>query len=147
MNLIKRINFWEINFPVKMKSLEQKLAESEAKLENLSNTRLVVHNRYVSVSIPLKPKDDKVYIPPFKRNHKQKAYFSRLDKGKISDIDTEVSKPMSRSTDRLLQKSIFVPTCHLCDVIGHIRQNCSLLRQKPKSVTRSLIGQECIDPL
>ena len=26
-----------------------------------------------------------------------------------------------------------MPTCHLCGVVGHIRPNCSLLRQKPKS--------------
>ena len=27
----------------------------------------------------------------------------------------------------------FVPTSHLCGVVGHIRPNCSLLRQKPQS--------------
>ena len=32
-----------------------------------------------------------------------------------------------------------MPTCHLCGVVGHIRPNCSLLRQKPKSVTRSIV--------
>ena len=58
----------------KVKSLEQKLVESEAKLENLSNTKLDVDNR--SVSIPLKPKEDKVYIPHFKRNHKENIYFA-----------------------------------------------------------------------
>ena len=29
-----------------------------------------------------------------------------------------------------------MPICHLCGVVGHIRPNCSLLRQKPKSETR-----------
>ena len=29
-----------------------------------------------------------------------------------------------------------MPTCHICGVVGHIRPNCSLLRQKPKSETR-----------
>ena len=43
-----------------MKSLEQKLAESEAKLENLSNTKLAVDNRSIFVSIPTKPKE-KIY--------------------------------------------------------------------------------------
>ena len=28
-----------------------------------------------------------------------------------------------------------MPTCHLCGVVGHIRLNCSLLRQEPKPVT------------
>ena len=32
-----------------------------------------------------------------------------------------------------------MPTCHLCGVVGHIRPNCSLLRQKPKSETRFVI--------
>ena len=55
----------------KMKSLEQELAESKAKLENLSNTKLVVDNRSISFFVPTKPKD-KIYIPPFKRNHKER---------------------------------------------------------------------------
>ena len=29
-----------------------------------------------------------------------------------------------------------MPTCHLCGVVGHIRPNCSLLRQNPKSENR-----------
>ena len=68
-----------------MKSLEQKLVESEAKLENLSNTKIAINNRSIFVSIPVKPKD-KIYIPPFKRNQKEKVYFARLDKSKSSDV-------------------------------------------------------------
>lgn len=89
-----------------------------------------------SVSISLKPKTEKVYIPHFKRNNKENVYFTRLDKGKSSDVDAEVSKPKSEPTIREYNKSVFVPTCHLCGVVGHIRPNCSLLRQKPKSETR-----------
>ena len=48
-----------------MKSLEQELVESKAKIENLTSTKLAVENRSVSVS--LKPKTEKVYIPHFKR--------------------------------------------------------------------------------
>src|SRR6266568_2603197 len=55
----------------KMKSLEQELVESKAKIENLTSTKPVVDNR--SVSISLKPKTEKVYIPPFKRNNKENA--------------------------------------------------------------------------
>ena len=43
---------------------------------------------------------------------------------------------MSKPTVREHNKSIFVPTCHLCGVVGHIRLNCSLLRQKQKFETR-----------
>ena len=78
----------------------------------------------------------KFYIPPFRRNNKEKAYFARLDNGKSSDVDAEVSKPMSKSTIREYNKSVFVPACHLYSVVGYIRPNCSLLRQKPKSKTR-----------
>ena len=120
-----------------MKSLEQKLVESKAKIENLISTKPAVDNRSVSVS--LKPKTEKVYITPFKRNNKEKAYSARLDKGKNSDIDAEVSKPMSKPTVREHNKSVFMPTCHLCGVVGHIRPNCSLLRKKPKSKNRFAI--------
>ena len=113
-----------------MKSLEQELVKSKAKIENLTSIKPAIENRSVSVS--LKPKAEKVYIPPFKRNNKEKAYFARLDKGKNSDVGAEVSK----STIREHKKSVFVPTCHLCGVVGHIRPNCFLLRQKPKSETR-----------
>ena len=54
----------------KMKSLEQELVESEAKIENLTSTKLAIDNRSISVS--LKPKAEKFYIPPFKRNHKKR---------------------------------------------------------------------------
>ena len=114
----------------KMKSLEQELVESKAKIEILTSTKPAIDNRSVSVS--LKPKIEKVYIPPFKRNNKENACFASLDKGKSSDVDTKVSKP----TIREYNKSVFVPTCHICGVVGHIRPNCSLLRQKPKSETR-----------
>ena len=48
---------------------------------------------------------------------KKNAYFSRLDKGKSSDIDVEVSKPMSKPTIREHNKSVFVLTCYLCCVV------------------------------
>ena len=117
-----------------MKSLEQELVESKAKIENLTNTKPAVDNRSVSVS--LKPKTEKVYIPPFKRNNKEKAYFARLDKGKSSDIDAEVSKSMSKPTVREYNKSVFVPTCHLCGVIGHIKPNCSFVEARTKACDR-----------
>ena len=82
-----------------------------------------------------KPKTEKVYIPPFKRNNKENTYFARLDKGKSFDVDDKISKPKSKSTVKEHNKSVFVPTCHLCGVVGHIRPNCSLLRQEPKLVT------------
>ena len=121
----------------KMKSFEQELVESKAKIENLTSTKPAIDNKSVFVS--LKPKTEKVYIPHFKRNNNENANFVRLDKGKSSDVDTEASKPMSKPTVREHNKYVFVPTCHLCSVVGHIRPNCSLLRQKPKSETRFVV--------
>ena len=93
----------------------------------------------ISVSVSLKPKAEKVYIPPFKRNNKEKAYFARLDKVKSFDVDAEISKPKSKPTVREHNKSVFVLTCHICGVVGHIRPNCSLLRQKLKSKTKFVV--------
>ena len=53
------------------KSLEQELVESKAELKKLSCTKpAIIDDRSISFSI--KPKDEKVYIPPFKRNYKKK---------------------------------------------------------------------------
>ena len=101
----------------------------------MTHTKSAVDNRSVSVS--LKPKTEKVYIPHFERNNKEKDYFARLDKGKISDVDTEVSKPKSKLAVKEYKKFVSVPTCHLCGVVGHIRPNCFLLRQEPKPMTRN----------
>ena len=56
-----------------MKSLEQELIESKTKIENLTNTKPVVDNRSVYVSLKLKT--EKVYIPPFKKNNNEKGLF------------------------------------------------------------------------
>ena len=95
----------------KMKSLEHELVKSKAKIENLTSTKSAIDNRSVFVS--LKPTTEKVYIPPFKRNNKEKAYFAKLDKGKSSDVVAEISKPKSKSTVREHNKFVFMPTCHL----------------------------------
>ena len=89
----------------------------------MTSTKLTIDNKSVSVS--LKVKIEKVYIPHFKRNNKEKTYFVRLDKGKSSNVDAEVSKLISKSTVKEHNKSVFVPTCHICGVVGHIRPNCS----------------------
>ena len=93
----------------KMKSLEQELVESKTKIENLTSTKPAVDN--ISIFVSLKPKTEKVYIPPFKRNNKEKTYFARLDKGKIYDVDAEISKPKFKPTVGKHNKSVFMPTC------------------------------------
>ena len=74
------------------KSWNKSEFECKSKIENLTSTKPAIDNRSVFVSF--KPKIEKVYIPPFKRNSKENAYFARIDKGKSFDVDAEVSKPM-----------------------------------------------------
>ena len=47
-------------------------------------------------------------------------------------------KPSFRSHPRNLSESKFVPTCHHCGVIGHIRPQCSMLKREQNQVTRSI---------
>ena len=53
-------------------------------------------------------KDNSVYIPSHKRNQKVENKAIKL-------------KPSFRSQPKVLNGSKFVPTCHHCGVIGHIR--------------------------
>ena len=64
----------------------------------MTSTKLAVDNKSVSVS--LKPKLRKFISLLSRRIIMKKTYFARLDKGKSSDVDTEVSKPMSKPTVR-----------------------------------------------
>ena len=90
----------------KIKSLEEQLVESKTEIENLTSAKLVVkHNS----------KEKYFYIPPFKRkNEELKANIARINKGKNSNINVEVSKPMSKTLLRLNKNSEFVPTYHHC---------------------------------
>ena len=55
-------------------------------------------------------KEKDFYIPPFKRNNEElKANIARIDKGKQSDVNAEVSKLMSKTSPRLNKNSEFVP--------------------------------------
>ena len=42
-------------------------------------------------------------------------------------LNAEVSKPMSKTPSRLNKNSEFVPACHHCHIVGHIRPNCPKL--------------------
>ena len=104
----------------KIKSLEEQLVESKTEVEKLTSAKLVV-----------KPnsKEKDFYIPPFKRNNEElKSNIATIDKGKNSNVNAEVSKHMSKTPSRKNKNSEFVPICHHCHIIGHIRQNCPKLR-------------------
>ena len=55
------------------------------------------------------------------------ANIARIDKGKQSNVNAEVSKPMSKTHPMLNKNSEFVRTCHHCRIVGHIRPNCPKL--------------------
>ena len=70
-------------------------------------------------------KDKSVYIPPHKRNQKVESKAVK-------------SKPPFRSQPKALDGAKFVPTCHHCGVIGHIRPQCHKLKKEQKHVARFL---------
>ena len=45
---------------------------------------------------------------------------------------------MSKTPPRLNKNSIFVPTCHRCHIVGHIRPNCPKLRSLSTPKVRPL---------
>ena len=108
--------------------MEKQLVESKTEVEKLTNAKLLVESN---------SKEKDFYIPPFKRNNEElKGNFARIDIGKNSDDNVEVSKPMSKTPPRLKEKSEFVPTCHHCHIVGHIRPNCPKLRSLSTSKVR-----------
>ena len=70
-------------------------------------------------------KDKLVYIPPHKRNQKVERKALK-------------PKPPFRSQSKVLDGSKFVPTCHHCSMIGHIRLRCPKLKREQNHVVRSL---------
>ena len=112
----------------KIKSLEERLVEFKTEIEKLNIAKLLVEHN---------PKEKDFYIPPFKRNNEElKANIARIDKGKNSDINIKVSKPMSKTPSRKNKNFEFVPTCHHCQIVGHIRPNCPKLRSLSTSKVR-----------
>ena len=65
-----------------------------------------------------------------------KDNIARIDKGKNSDVNVEISKPMSKTPPRKNKNSEFVPTCHHCRIVGHIKPNCPKLRSLSTSKVR-----------
>ena len=99
------------------------IAESiDKKYENIHCNHVVVLDFVPIVSSTFKNKS--VYIPPHKRNQKVER-------------KTIKPKPQFRSQPKVLDESKFVPTCHHCGVIGHIRRQCLMLREQ-NHVTRSI---------
>ena len=47
-------------------------------------------------------------------------------------------KPLFRSQPKVLNGFKFVPTCHYCGVIGHIRPQCPMLKKEQNHGDRSL---------
>ena len=70
-------------------------------------------------------KEKSKYIPPHKRNQK---------------VERNALKPKTflRSHPSDLSGSKFIPTCHHCGVIGHIRPQCSMLKREQNHIARSL---------
>ena len=91
------------------------------------NENICCNHVVVSDFVPIMcstSKDKLVYIPPHKRNQKVER-------------NTLKPKPLLRSQPKVLDGSKFVPTCHHCGVIGHIRPQCHKLKREQNHVARS----------
>ena len=118
--LNENLNFQFSSHVDKIKSLEEQLVESKTKVEKLTSAKLVVEP---------KSKEKYFYIAPFKRNNEElKTNIARIDKGKNSNVDAEVSTSMSKTPPIIKVKSEFVLTYHHCHIVGHIKPNCPKLR-------------------
>ena len=67
-----------------------------------------------------------MYIPPHTKNQKVERKALK-------------PKPLFRSNPRELSGSKFVPTCHHCGVISHIRPQCPKLKREQTHVAKSLL--------
>ena len=92
------------------------------KEDNICFNHVVVLNFVHNVSST--SKDKSVYISLHKRNQKVER-------------KTLKPKPLFRSHPRELSGSKFVPTCHHCGVIDHIRPQCSMLKKKQNHGAKS----------
>ena len=101
-----------------------------------SNTELIVKkDENICCNYVVKPdfvpimssisKDKSVYIPRHKRNQKVERKALK-------------SKPPFRSQPKVLDGSKFLPTCHHCGVIGHIKPQCHKLKREQNHGARSL---------
>ena len=88
------------------------IAKTIAKIDENICCKHVMVPDFVSI-VYSTSKDKLVYIHPHKRNQKVKRKALK-------------PKPLFRSQSKVLDGSKFVPTCHHCGVIGHIRP------QRPK---------------
>ena len=91
--------------------------------ENICCNHIVVPNFMLIVCST--SKDKSVYIPPHKRNQKVERKALK-------------PKPLFRSHPRELSGSKFVPNCHHCGVIGHVRPQCPMLKKEQNHSARSL---------
>ena len=74
-----------------------------------------------SMFLPIEPgksKGNKVYIPPFKRNHtkEKKAMFAKVDQSLSLHLDLHIG-------NQVAQWLAYV--CHRCDVLGRIEIPCN----------------------
>ena len=100
------------------------IAEPMAKKEENICCNHVVKPGFVPI-VSSTSKNKLMYMPPHKRNHKVERNVLK-------------PKPFFRSQPKALDGSKFVPTCHYCGVIGHIRPQCHKLKREQNHVARPL---------
>ena len=100
------------------------IAKPIAKNDEIIYCNHVVVPNFVPI-VSSTSKDKSVYIPSHKRNQKVERKALK-------------PKPPFRSQPKVLDGFKFVPTCHHCGVISHIRPQCPKLKIEQNHVARSL---------
>ena len=79
------------------------------------------------------------FVPTVCSTSKKKSVYIPLHK-RIQNVEKKVLKPKPsfRSQFKVFDGSKFVPTCHYCGVIVHIRSQCPKLKREQNHVARSL---------
>ena len=80
------------------------------------------------------------FVPTVCSTSKKKSVYIPLHK-RIQNVEKKVLKPKPsfRSQFKVFDGSKFVPTCHYCGVIVHIRSQCPKLKREQNHVARSLL--------
>ena len=129
--------------------LDAKLVLSNKLVDDLKceNESLKMHAKCL-IAEPISKKDDNIccnhvvvpdFVPIVCSISKDKSvYISSHKRNQKVERKAVKSKPPFRSKPKALDGSKFVPTCHHCGVIGHIRPQCHKLNREQNHVARSL---------
>jgi hypothetical protein len=112
-------------------SLVIKLSKSHTLIDSLKSKNTMLIDKLGAFTSHAFNSERKTLFVKLVKVEEVKANIACLDKGKTSYMNICVN-PELKAISRKQTHAKFVPTCHHCGIIGHIRPNCSKLKsQRP----------------